>query len=174
MIMVPGFLRYFLRSFTRAFFELAADPIRQRFIKTQPGFDRLAEMFEYSSTSGAERAFQKAVDHLTEVLVKDGALHAVRLRLKSKTPRKTKPKKCSDEKLPDKQKYAAAIYQYQADCDGEWGELFFNCETGEAEILSLAEWDTTKTHRFANRAIRFLRDPENPNLPKTAMVAFEK
>ena len=117
--------------------------------------------------------FQKAVDHLTEVLVKDGALHAVRLQLKSKTPRKAKPKKCSDQKLPDKQKYAAAIYQYQADCDGEWGEFFFNCETGEAEILSLAEWDTTKTHRFANRAIRFLRDPENPNLPKTAMVAFE-
>ena len=143
-------------------------------MKTQPGFDLLAEMFEYSSTSGAERAFQKAVDHLTEVLVKDGALHAVTLRLKSKTPRKAKPKKCSDEKLPDKQKYAAAIYQYQADCDGEWGELFFNCETGEAEILSLAEWDTTKTHRFANRAIRFLRDPENPNLPKTAMVAFEQ
>ena len=142
-------------------------------MSTQPGFDRLAEMFEYSSTGGAERAFQKAVDHLTEVLVKDGALHAVRLRLKSKTPRKAKPKKCSDEKLPDKQKYAAAIYQYQADCDGEWGEFFFNCETGEAEILSLAEWDTTKTHRFANRAIRFLRDPENPNLPKTAMVAFE-
>ena len=151
-------------------------------MKTQPGFDRLAEMFEYSSTSGAERAFQKAVDHLTEVLVKDGALHAVTLRLKSKTPRKAKPesrsktkvKNCTNEKIPDKQKYAAAIYQYQADCDGEWGEFLFNCETGEAEILSLAEWDTTKTHRFANRAIRFLRDPENPNLPKTAMVAFEQ
>lgn len=67
-----------------------------------------------------------------------------------------------------------ALLRYQADCDGEWGELFFNCETGEAENLSLAEWDTTKTHRFANRAIRFLRDPEKPNLPKTAMVAFEK
>ena len=47
-------------------------------------------------------------------------------------------------------------------------------DAGEAEILGLAEWDTTKTHRFANRAIRFLRDPENPNLPKTAMVAFEQ
>lgn len=151
-------------------------------MKTQPGFDHLAELFEYSSTSGAERAFQKAVEHLTEVLVKDGALHAVRLLLKSKTPRKAKPenrskakaKNCSDEKIPDKQKYAAAIYQYQADCDGEWGEILFNCETGEGEILSLAEWDTTKTHRFASRAIRFLRDPENPNLPKTAMVAFEQ
>ena len=143
-------------------------------MSTQPSFERLAEMFEYSSASGAERAFQKAVDHLTEVLVKDGALHAVTLRLKSKTPRKAKPKKCSGEKIPDKQKYAAAIYQYQADCDGEWGEFLFNCEAGEAEILSLAEWDTTKTHRFANRAIRFLRDPENPNLPKTAMVAFEQ
>ena len=142
-------------------------------MSTQPSFERLAEMSEYSSASGAERAFQKALDRLTEMLVKDGALHAVRLRLKSKTPRRAKPKNCSDKKLPDKQKYAAAIYQYQADCDGEWGELFFNCETGEAEILSLAEWDTTKTHRFANRAIRFLRDPENPNLPKTAMVAFE-
>ena len=106
--------------------------------------------------------------------MKDGALHAVTLRLKSKTPRRAKTKKCSDEKIPDKQKYAAAIYQYQADCDGEWGEILFSCETGEGEILSLAEWDTMKTHRFANRTIRFLRDPENPNLPKTATVAFEK
>ena len=142
-------------------------------MKTQPGFDRLAEMFEYSSTSGAERAFQKAVDHLTEVLVKDGALHAVRLQLKSKTPRKEKPKKCSDEKIPDKQKYAAAIYQYQADCDGEWGEIRFNFETGATETLRLAEWDTTKTHRFANRAIRFLLDPENQNLPKETIFGFE-
>jgi hypothetical protein len=128
--------------------------------KGRPTFEELAVMFEGSTASGAERAYRRAVDKLTEFLVAEGAIHAVRLKQKSKTKRK--------------KKIATAIYEYQADCDGEWGEFIFNCETGEAEILSLAEWDTTKTHRFANRAIRFLRDPENPNLPKTAMVAFEQ
>ena len=37
------------------------------------------------------------------------AIHAVRLKQKSKTKRK--------------KKIAAAIYEYQADCDGEWGEI---------------------------------------------------
>ena len=47
----------------------------------------------------------EAVDKLTDLLVAEGALHAVRLKQKSKTKRK--------------KKIAAAIYEYQADCDGE-------------------------------------------------------
>ena len=51
-----------------------------------------------------------------------------------------------------KKKIAAAIYEYQADCDGEWGEISFDFENGTAEIIRLADWDTIKTNRFANKA----------------------
>ena len=116
-------------------------------------------MFEGSTASGAERAYRKAVDKLTELLVVEGALHAVRLRLKSKTKRK--------------KKIAAAIYEYQADCDGEWGEISFNFENSTAEIIRLADWDTMKTNRFANKAIAYLLNYENEKLPKEIMLSFE-
>ena len=122
-------------------------------------FEQLATAYEYSSTSGAERAYRKAVDKLTELLIAEGALHAVRLKQKSKTKHK--------------KKIAAAIYEYQADCDGEWGEISFDFENGTAEILRLADWDTMKTNRFANKAIAYLLNCENEKLPKEIMVAFE-
>ena len=55
--------------------------------KGRPAFEELAVMFEGSTASGAERAYRKAVDKLTELLVAEGALHAVRLKQKSKTNR---------------------------------------------------------------------------------------
>ena len=36
-------------------------------------------------------------------------------------------------------KIAAAVYLYQADDDGEWGELRFDFESSTAEIVRLAE-----------------------------------
>ena len=77
--------------------------------KNRPTFEELAILFEGSPASGAERAYRKAVDKLTELLVAEGALQAVRLKQKTKTKRK--------------KKIAAAIYEYQADGDGEWGEI---------------------------------------------------
>ena len=65
--------------------------------KERPTFEELAVMFEGSTASGAERAYRKAVDKLTELLVAEGAIHAVRLKQKSKTRRK--------------KKIAAAIYE---------------------------------------------------------------
>ena len=127
--------------------------------KGRPTFEELAVMFEGSTASGAERAYLKAVDKLTELLVAEGALHAVRLKQKSKTKRK--------------KKIAAAIYEYQADCDGEWGEISFDFENGTAEIIRLPDWDTMKTNRYANRAIAYLLNCENEKLPKEIMVAFE-
>ena len=127
--------------------------------KNRPTFEELAIMFEGSTASGAERAYRKAVDKLTELLVADGAIHAVRLKQKSKTKHK--------------KKIATAIYEYQADCDGEWGEISFDFENGTAEIVRLADWDTIKTKRFANRAIAYLLNCENEKLPKETMVAFE-
>ena len=70
-------------------------------------------------------------------------------------------------------KIAAAIYEYQADCDGEWGEISLDFENGTAEIIRLADWDTMKTNRFANKAIAYLLNCENEKLPKETMVAFE-
>ena len=65
------------------------------------------------------------MDKLTEFLVAEGALHAVRLKQKSKTKRK--------------KKIAAAIYEDQADCDGEWGEISFDFENETAEIIRLTD-----------------------------------
>ena len=44
--------------------------------KNRPTFDELAVMFEGSTASGAERAYRRAVDKLTELLVAEGAIHA--------------------------------------------------------------------------------------------------
>ena len=60
-----------------------------------------------------------------------------------------------------------------ADCDGEWGEISLDFENGTAEIVRLADWDTMKTNRFANKAIAYLLNCENEKLPKETMVAFE-
>ena len=122
-------------------------------------FEELAVMFKGSTASGAERAYRRAVDKLTELLVADGAIHAVRLKQKSKTKRK--------------KKIAAAIYEYQTDCDGEWGEISLDFENGTAKIVRLADWNTMKTNRFANRAIEYLLNCEDDKLPKETMLAFE-
>ena len=127
--------------------------------KGRPTFEELAVMFEGSTASGAERAYRKAVDKLAELLVAEGAIHAVRLKQKSKIKRK--------------KEIAAAIYEYQADCDGEWGDISLDFENGTAKIVRLADWDTMRTNRFANKAIAYLLNCENEKLPKETMVAFE-
>ena len=122
-------------------------------------FEQLATAYEYSSTSGAERAYRKAVDKLTELLIAEGALHAVRLKQKSKTKHK--------------KKIAAAIYEYQADCDGEWGEISVDFENGTAEIIRLADWDTIKTNWFAKEAIRYILSLSPDALTKYILVPLE-
>ena len=47
-------------------------------------------------------------------------------------------------------------------------------ENGTAKIVRLADWDTMKTNRFANKAIAYLLNCENEKLPKETMVAFEQ
>ena len=99
------------------------------------------------------------MDRLTELLVAEGAIHVIRLKQKSKTKRK--------------KKITAAIYEYQADCDGEWGEISFDFENGTAKIIRLADWDTMKTNRFANRAITYLLNCEDEKPSKETLIAFE-
>ena len=69
---------------------------------------------------------------------------------------------------------AAVTYRYQADCDGEWGEIQFDFEKQKAKILHLADWDTSRTKLYARRGIdRILRTGEN-DLPKKARIVFER
>ena len=68
---------------------------------------------------------------------------------------------------------AAAVYLYQADNDGEWGELRFDFENGAAEIVKLADWDTVKSNIFANTAIRFVQSLPETRLLKSTVVPFE-
>ena len=108
-------------------------------LSTRLTFEELAILFEGSTASGAERAYRKAVEHLACLLTEAGVLHMIRLKRKSQ--------------IKHKKKIVAAVYLYQLDNDGEWGEISFDFEVETAEIIRLAEWDTTSSKIFAKRVI---------------------
>ena len=105
-----------------------------------------------------ERAFVRAEDRLTKLLVVDGELHSVELRLKSQKKRG--------------KKITAAAYEYLADCGGKWGELSYNFKDDTTEILLLAEWDTILSHRFAMRAIEHFKEHCGGTLPEKITLTF--
>lgn len=119
-------------------------------LSERASFEDLAIEFESSSPRTAERAYRRAVERLTLNLVELGELHVVRI-----------------------ERAAPGTYRYQADSDGCWGEFTLDLSTGELKIATLAELDTTKTHRFANKAARYLKAHAGEKLPKTVLVAFE-
>ena len=63
---------------------------RVRLWKKRPTFEELMVISKCCIARGAKRANWKAVYKLTELLVIGGSLHAVRLKLKSKTKWKRK------------------------------------------------------------------------------------
>ena len=71
-------------------------------------------------------------------------------------------------------KIAAAVYLYQADNDGEWGEIRFDFENGTTEIVKLADWDTVKSNVFANTAIRYIQGLPKARPLKSVAVPFWK
>ena len=105
-----------------------------------------------------ERFYIRAEDRLTRQLEAEGELHAVELRLKSQQKRG--------------RKITAAVYEYLADCDGKWGELRYNFKDDTAEVLLLADWDTTISHRFAMRAVEHFRTYRNDKLPDKIVLTF--
>ena len=129
-------------------------------LKDRPTFEDLAVMFEGTTAGGAERAYRRAVEHLTKLLVEDGVLRCVRLKLES------------HKQL--KKKNAAAVYLYQADNDGEWGEIHFDFERGTVEIVRLADWDTMRTNIYAKMVIRYVMKCKDENLPKEILLGFER
>ena len=119
-------------------------------LSERASFEDLAIEFESSSPRTAERAYLRAVERLTLNLVELGELHAVRIEC-----------------------VVPGIYRYQADSDGCWGEFTLDPVTGELQVAVLAELDTTKTHRFAKQAARYLKAHAGEKLPKRMLVAFE-
>jgi RNA polymerase primary sigma factor len=105
-----------------------------------------------------EKRFATAEDMLTKLLVSEGELHAVELRLKS---RKKRGKRT-----------AAAVYEYIADYDGTWGELRFDLINGVTEIVTLADNDTIKSHKFAVRAIEHLDALQHGDPPERVTLTF--
>jgi len=105
-----------------------------------------------------ERAYARAEDKLTRLLVAERQLHSVELRLKSQQKRG--------------RKITAADYEYLADCDGKWGELRYNFKDDTAEILLLADWDTMVSRRFAMRAVEYLRQHRAETPPEKLLLTF--
>ena len=128
-------------------------------LSTQSTFEDLAVDFEGTTASGAERFYRRTLDKLRLKLLKSGVIHTVTLK---QTKRRKKNKKI-----------AAAVYQYQADNDGEWGEIRFDFENDTAEIVRLADWDTVKSNIFANTTIRFVQRLPEARLLKSVVVPFE-
>ena len=112
-------------------------------MSSRSSFEELATLFEGSGTSGAERAYRKALDKLTTILVEEGILHAVRLKRKNITRKK--------------KEIATAIYLYQVDYDGEWGEIYFDFVNRTTEIRKLAEWDRMISKVFSKKTICYIQ-----------------
>ncbi len=73
----------------------------------------------------------------------------------------------------NQKKIAVAVYEYQADCYGEWGKISLDFENGTGAIVRLADWDTTISNIYAKQVIRYLLECTNGRLPKETMFAFE-
>lgn len=127
-------------------------------MSSRSSFEELATLFEGSGTSGAERAYRKALDKLTTILVEEGILHVVRLKRKNITRKK--------------KEIATAIYLYQVDYDGEWGEIYFDFVNRTTEIRKLAEWDRMISKVFSKKAICYIQNhPLLVNL-KEIVISF--
>mgnify|MGYP000000745812 FL=1 len=128
-------------------------------LSAQSTFEDLAVDFEGTTASGAERFYRRTLDKLRLKLLESGVIHTATLK--------------QTECRKRNKKIAAAVYLYQADNDGEWGELRFDFATGTAEIVRLAEWDTVKSNVFARTAIRYIQSLLEVRLLKEAVVPFE-
>ena len=100
-----------------------------------------------------------ALDKLRLKLLESGVIHTVTLK--------------QTESRKKNKKIAAAVCQYQADNDGEWGEIRFDFENDAAEIVRLADWDTVKSNIFAKMAIRYIQSLPEARLLKSVVVPFE-
>lgn len=125
-------------------------------MKTQVSFEKLAELFEGSGASGAERAYNRAVENLTLELVKLGQLHCVRLK---QTSIRREGKKIT-----------AAVYAYQVDNGGEWGEIQFDLNEKTAWVETFAENDPCDTWEITDTANRIVLAKNIEKPPKSMLL----
>ena len=118
------------------------------------------QLMNGSSDGGAEKAYNAALARFTAQLIEDHVIRVVDMKLGKVTRRK--------------KKIAAVTYRYQADCDGEWGEIQFDFEKRNAEILSLADWETSKSHLYARKVIDCIMRTGRNDLPKEKRIVFER
>ena len=125
-------------------------------MSTQTSFETLAALFEGSGASGAERAYKRAIEKLTLQLVELGQLHCVRLKQKS-VQRKGK-------------KITAAVYAYQVDNGGEWGEIQFDLVGKSAWVEVFAENDPCDSWKITDCAINAVLKCDEGKLLKRAFI----
>ena len=125
-------------------------------MKTQVSFEKLAELFEGSGASGAERAYKRAVENLTLELVKLGQLHCVRLKQTSI--------------LREGKKITAGVYAYQVDSGGAWGEIQFDLKEKTAWVEIFAENDPCDTWEITDAAIRVVLANNIEKPPKSMLL----
>ena len=118
------------------------------------------QLMNGSSDGGAEKAYNTALARFTSQLAEDNVIRVVDLKLEKVTRRK--------------KKIAAATYRYQADCDGEWGEIQFDFEKRSAKIIQLADWDTSRTKLYAKKVIDHILRTDGSDLPKKERIVFER
>ena len=129
-------------------------------MSTRASFETLAALFEGSRASGAERAYKRAVENLILELVRVGQLHCVRLKQTS-VQREGK-------------KITAAVYAYQVDNGGEWGEIHFDLEKKTAWVEIFAENDPCDTWEITDAAIQAVLSNSKENLPRKLLLPVKK
>ena len=129
-------------------------------MKTQVSFQKLAEDFEGTGAPGAEKAYKQAVENLILELVKLGQLHCVRL------------KQISVQR--EGKKINAAVYAYQVDNGGAWGEIQFDLEKGTAWVETFAENDLCDTWEITDATIQAILSCVVEKLPKTILIPCKK
>lgn len=105
-----------------------------------------------------KRRFNRSTRKLAKRLDRQGLLRTIALHIKTKKKRG--------------KKITIAVCEYQADCDGSWGEFTYHFEDGSVDIQRLAGWDTTIRQRFVRRAVEHLRVHCKDNLPDKLMISF--
>lgn len=125
-------------------------------IKTRYSFEELAEAFEGSGASGAERAYKRAVENLILQLVKLGQLHCVRLKQVS-VQRESK-------------RITAAVYAYQVNNGGGWGEIRFDLEEQVAQVETYAGNDLCGSWNMTDTVIQVVLACDRDKLPKKMLI----
>ena len=128
-------------------------------MKEQYSYREISLLNGTTTDKAGELAYHAAVDLLAKQLIEDEAFRIVDLVLK-------------EPKRP-KKKNAAATYLYQADCDGEWGEIYIDFANKKTKIIQLADWDLTRSRVYAWTVICYLISTGGRNLPKKRRIIFE-